>query len=399
MRHNMLNCYIDGKKAAIAIVENVIYLMSHSSTWAGVQLDNMLGWKFARRICAVGPVTEARDMQPGYIKELLFDFAGVDARAVIVEGTPEFDAIRANIRRCPGRTRKVTAKVTEPAPAAIQEPEPIAAPEPVTEPAPVATPAPAPKPGTIVHNQFAKVLAAIEDGECVYLYGPAGSGKNVLCEQVAEALGLEFYYTNTVFDKCELAGYTDAMGIYRDTQFYRAFKDGGLFMLDEVDVSIPEALTTINGALSCKYYTFGSELVKRHPDFHCIVAGNTAGTGASEEYNTRAKIDESTRNRFGFVPVNYDPRIEKLSAAGDMEIVEFMRDLRKAAEKTNISIITGYRCMKSLAKAKARIVSGVYSVADALEFFVFKGMDKDERNILFAALEDQTNKYAAAMLY
>lgn len=104
MKHNMLNCYIDGKKAAIAIVENVIYLMSHSSNWAGVHLDNMLGWKFARRICAVGPVTDARDMKPGYIKELLFDFAGVDARAVIVEGTPEFDAIRANIRKCPGRS-------------------------------------------------------------------------------------------------------------------------------------------------------------------------------------------------------------------------------------------------------------------------------------------------------
>lgn len=385
----MLNCYIDGKKSAIAIVENVIYLMSHSANWNDTKLSNMLGWKFARRVCAVGPHDYAPAMVPGYIKEILFDFCGIDAQQVIVEGTPEFDAIRANIRRCPGRTRKGTAKVTEPAPA----PAPAEEPAPVPEPAPA--PAPVQKPAALVHAKFNDILALMKAGKSVYLHGPAGSGKNVICEQIAEAMGLEFYYTNTVFDKCELSGYNDAMGIYRDTQFYRAFKNGGLFMLDEVDVSIPEALTTINGALSCKYYTFGSELVKRHPDFKCIVAGNTAGTGADEMYNTRAKLDESTRNRFAFVPVDYDPRIEKAAAGGDTEIVEFLRDLRKAAKKNNISIITGYRCMKDLADLKNSCIS----VADRLEYLVFKGMDKDERNILFAGLKNPANEYAAAMCY
>ena len=389
MKHNMLNCYIDGKKAAIAIVENVIYLMSHSANWNDTKLDNMLGWKYARRVCSVGPVQDCKDMTPGYIREVLLDFCGINAAAVIVEGTPEFDAIRANIRRCPGRTRKGTAKVTEPAPAPAPAEEPAQVPEPAPAPAPVQ------KPAALVHAKFNDILALMKAGKSVYLHGPAGSGKNVICEQIAEAMGLEFYYTNTVFDKCELSGYNDAMGIYRDTQFYRAFKNGGLFMLDEVDVSIPEALTTINGALSCKYYTFGSELVKRHPDFKCIVAGNTAGTGADEMYNTRAKLDESTRNRFAFVPVDYDPRIEKAAAGGDAAIVEFLRDLRKAAKKNNISIITGYRCMKDLADLKNSCIS----VADRLEYLVFKGMDKDERNILFAGLKNPANEYAAAMCY
>lgn len=385
MKHNFVNCYIDSKKAAIAIIDGVIYLMSHSSSWTGAKLDNMLGWKFARRICAVGPVSNCKDMAPGYIKEILFDFAGIDASSVILEGSPEFDAIRANIRRCPGRTRKGTPK---------QEPQPKKGPEPQPQPDPVPVPAPK-KTEALVHAKFNDILALMKAGKSVYLHGPAGSGKNVICEQIAEALGLEFYYTNTVFDKCELSGYNDAMGIYRDTQFYRAFKNGGLFMLDEVDVSIPEALTTINGALSCKYYTFGSELVKRHPDFKCIVAGNTAGTGASEEYNTRAKLDESTRNRFAFVPVDYDPRIERSAAGNDAEIVEFLRDLRESARKNNISIITGYRCMKDLADLKNSCIS----IADRLEYMVFKGMDRDERNILFAGLKNPANEYAAAMCY
>jgi hypothetical protein len=390
MKHNLLNCYIDGKKAAIAIVNDVIYLFSHTAQWNGERLPNMLGWKYAKRVCNVGPHNYAPAMAPGYISEILHDFAGFPGTpAVIVDGTPEFDAIRANIRKCPGR--KVTGRKTEPKTAPAPVPEPAPVPAPVT----VTTPAPSPAPAKLVHAKFNDILALMNAGKSVYLHGPAGSGKNVICEQIAEAMGLEFYYTNTVFDKCELSGYNDAMGIYRDTQFYRAFKNGGLFMLDEVDVSIPEALTTINGALSCKYYTFGSELVKRHPDFKCIVAGNTAGTGADEMYNTRAKLDESTRNRFAFVPVDYDPRIEKAAAGGDVEILEFMRDLRKAAKKSNISIITGYRCMKDLADLKNTCIS----VADRLEYLVFKGMDKDERNILFAGLKYQSNEYARAMCY
>ena len=367
--------------------------MSHSANWNDAKLNNMLGWKYAKKVVTVGPVTKCSEMAPGYIREILMDFAGIDAQQVILEGTPEFDAIRANIRRCPGRTRKGTAKVTEPAPAPAPAEEPAPVPEPAPEPVPA--PAPAPKPAALVHAKFNDILALMRAGKSVYLHGPAGSGKNVICEQIAEAMGLEFYYTNTVFDKCELSGYNDAMGIYRDTQFYRAFKNGGLFMLDEVDVSIPEALTTINGALSCKYYTFGSELVKRHPDFKCIVAGNTAGTGADEMYNTRAKLDESTRNRFAFVPVDYDPRIEKAAAGGDAVILEFMRDLRKAAKKSNISIITGYRCMKDLADLKNSCIS----IADRLEYLVFKGMDRDERNILFAGMKNPGNEYAAAMCY
>ena len=154
----MLNCYIDGKKAAIAIVENVIYLMSHSANWNDTKLDNMLGWKYARRVCSVGPVQDCKDMTPGYIREVLLDFCGINAAAVIVEGTPEFDAIRANIRRCPGRTRKGTAKVTEPAPAPAPAEEPAQVPEPAPAPAPVQ------KPAALVHAKFNDILALMKAG-------------------------------------------------------------------------------------------------------------------------------------------------------------------------------------------------------------------------------------------
>lgn len=375
--YNKLNCYVNGKIAAVINVGNDWYLGNHTTDWNDIKLPNMYGFKsmyeLGKNIVLPFTADNCKTVVSNRISVVSF----------VIEGTPEYDEIRNNIVRRTVRKVTKTEPKTDPAPVAEPAPEPVK----VTK----TTPAPT----QLVHAKFNDILALMRAGKSVYLHGPAGSGKNVICEQIAEAMGLEFYYTNTVFDKCELSGYNDAMGIYRDTQFYRAFKNGGLFMLDEVDVSIPEALTTINGALSCKYYTFGSELVKRHPDFKCIVAGNTAGTGADEMYNTRAKLDESTRNRFAFVPVDYDPRIEKAAAGNDAEILEFMRDLRKSAKKNNISIITGYRCMKDLHDLKNTCIS----IADRLEYLVFKGMDKDERNILFAGLKNQGNVYAAAMCY
>ena len=383
MKHNMLNCYIDGKKAAIAIVENVIYLMSHSSTWAGVQLDNMLGWKFARRICAVGPVTEARNMQPGYIKELLFDFAGVDARAVIVEGTPEFDAIRANIRKCPGRTRS-------PKPA----PQPAPAPAPVPEPAPV--PAPAKVPGEVRHAIFDEVNAYLNSDDpsdrAVYLFGPAGSGKNVICEQLARENGIEFYYTNSVMDATELEGYRDAAGVYHETEFYRAFVNGGLFMLDEADGSVPEALIRINAALANRYFVFGGTRVKAHPEFRVVAAGNTTGNGATEVYNGRVKLDGATLDRFWGVEMDYDPRVEAKVAKGDTDILQFVRDLRESAARAGIQMILGYRCMKRLANLRGK-VSDARLVAAA----ILKGMDRDEVKIVHDGLRHKDNPFAVAM--
>ena len=51
--------------------------------------------------------------------------------------------------------------------------------------------------------------------------------------------------------------------------------------------------------------------------------------------------------------------------------------------------------MKDLADLKNSCIS----IADRLEYLVFKGMDRDERNILFAGLKNPSNEYAAAMCY
>ena len=50
----------------------------------------------------------------------------------------------------------------------------------------------------VLDPNFANILKLVAAHENVYLYGPAGSGKNTIAEQIAEALGVEFYYQNTL---------------------------------------------------------------------------------------------------------------------------------------------------------------------------------------------------------
>ncbi len=108
----------------------------------------------------------------------------------------------------------------------------------------------------VLHSKFDTVLKFVSANEPVFLTGPAGSGKNVICQQVAKALGLNFYFSNAVTQEYKLTGFTDANGTFHESQFYKAFKNGGVFMLDEMDASIPEVLIILNAAIANRYFDF-----------------------------------------------------------------------------------------------------------------------------------------------
>ena len=114
----------------------------------------------------------------------------------------------------------------------------------------------------VTHEKFETILKFVANNEPVFLAGPAGSGKNVICKQVAEALGLKFYFTNAVTQEYKLTGFTDANGNYQPTQFFKAFTEGGVFMLDEMDASIPEVLIILNAAIANGYFDFPAPIGK-----------------------------------------------------------------------------------------------------------------------------------------
>jgi len=56
------------------------------------------------------------------------------------------------------------------------------------------------------HEKFDRVLQLVSANIPVFLTGEAGTGKNVICKQVAEALKLDFYFTNAVTQEYKLTG-------------------------------------------------------------------------------------------------------------------------------------------------------------------------------------------------
>lgn len=245
----------------------------------------------------------------------------------------------------------------------------------------------------IQHEKFETVLKFVANDEPVFLTGPAGSGKNVLCKQVAEALGLKFYFTNAVTQEYKLTGFTDAMGTYQPTQFYKAFTEGGVFMLDEMDVSIPEVLVILNAAIANRYFDFPAPIgyVEAHPDFRVIAAGNTTGHGADIEYVGRNQLDAASLDRFAVVEIDYSEAIEDSVTLGDKELADFCRDFRKSAKKAGLNIVVSYRAMGRLAK-----MVQILSLEEALDTCLVKGLEKDDIKIIENDLIRQ-NKYRNAL--
>lgn len=248
----------------------------------------------------------------------------------------------------------------------------------------------------VQNPKFEMVLTLLANGENVYLYGPAGSGKNVMCEQLAKALGIPFYYQNTVMTKFDVVGYKNAGGEYEETEFYKAWTGGGLYMLDEIDNAQAEALVTLNAALANGYYTFpGVGMVKKHPDFRCIAAGNTNGEGATEQYCGRYQMDESSRDRFAFVEIDYCTEIEEAICEGHEDVLEFVRALRDASACAHVQLVLGYRCMSRLCK-----YADTFSAKDCLDSFVFKGKDIDSIRLIaskFCDISMMCNVYYKAL--
>lgn len=242
----------------------------------------------------------------------------------------------------------------------------------------------------ITHHQFEKILKLTAKGRACFLTGPAGCGKNVICKQIAEALGLEFYFTNAVTQEYQITGFIDANGNYHATQFYEAFTKGGIFMLDEIDASIPETLIKLNAALANRYFDFPTGRVQAHKDFRVIAAGNTFGTGADIEYTGRYQLDAASLDRFMLIHVDYDEQVELAIAHGDKDMINFIHDFRNALRTADIKHVVSYRAIEALADIKDD-----FETSEAIQFAVLKGLSKDDAKMIARNMET-SNAYTKA---
>ncbi len=223
--------------------------------------------------------------------------------------------------------------------------------------------------GRPAHGSLGLLIQLLNIGEPPYLKGPAGSGKSTAAEMAAESFGLEFYHTGKVDSKYDLIGFKDANGNYQSSSLYAAYKDGGVFLWDEVDASAPDALTAFLNLIEGTSYEFPCGKVKRHPDFKPMAAGNTSMLGADQTYTGRARQDGAFKDRFTEIDWNYDQDME--TALYGRIPSEIVQGIRSKAASLNVRHVISPRATRRLQKFLQ-----IYPTDRAVELAVRNGLDQ-----------------------
>lgn len=237
--------------------------------------------------------------------------------------------------------------------------------------------------GPVKHERYEEIKMCLECNIPIYLAGPAGAGKNFTVEQIANELGWNFYFSNSVQQEYKLTGFIDAGGDYHETEFSKACKEAAegedvIFFLDEMDASIPEVLVLLNAAIANGYFEFPDGKINFSDKVHFVAAGNTVGTGADDMYTGRMVLDQATLDRFAIIEFGYSLKIEMSITSNNAELVDFIHQMRDEAEHKGIRATFSYRCMTMVTKLEK---AGM-ELNMAMKLAVVKGLDKDTINTL-----------------
>jgi len=230
-----------------------------------------------------------------------------------------------------------------------------------------------------VHNQFESILNVANERLHIWLTGTAGAGKTQVCEQVSKALNLPFYSLSVCAQTTEskLLGYNDANGNFVSTIFFEAYKNGGIFLLDEIDNGNANVLSVLNAALANGLCCFASGMVQKHKDFICIAAANTIGTGGNIQYVGRNRIDAATLDRFIMIDFKIDEVLE-MNISPNKEFTKIVQKLREKASKKGMSIIISPRASINGGK----LVNANFSTDEALNMVIFNKLSQQEKEAL-----------------
>ncbi len=194
------------------------------------------------------------------------------------------------------------------------------------------------------HMMFAKLVRYAGAGVNVAMKGPAGSGKTMAAEALAEALELPFYAVplGPQTSKSDLVGYKNGAGDYVRTMLREAYENGGVCLIDEMDAANPAVLTIINSALANGSAGFVDGMVKRHEDCIFVCAMNTFGRGADNLYVGRAQLDAATLDRWVTIEWDYDWAFTREIVQND-EWVSYVEGLSNAAAAAKVRVVIGPR--------------------------------------------------------
>lgn len=183
---------------------------------------------------------------------------------------------------------------------------------------------------TRVNPILPRLITNAKLGMHTMLVGPAGCGKTTAASQLAESLALPFGSV------CLTAGASETWLFGRQTpngfvegQFSKLYRDGGVFLIDEMDAADANLLLSINTALSHNHMLnpMSGETIHRHANFHLIAAANTNGKGSTNVYTGRSRLDAATLDRFVIILMEYDHDLERDLCPND-NLYSFLQSLR-----------------------------------------------------------------------
>ena len=168
------------------------------------------------------------------------------------------------------------------------------------------------------HTELPKLLSFLQLFSQALIVGPTGSGKSTLAKQAADAMNLPYgsFSCNQEASKGELIGFANING-YVESNFLKFYENGGVFLIDEYDAMSASIAVVLNAAFDRSGQIAVPNRSKKpvavkHPDFYCILAGNTWGSG-SLEYQGREMQDMAFLDRFKLcrLQIDYDSNVEQ----------------------------------------------------------------------------------------
>lgn len=168
------------------------------------------------------------------------------------------------------------------------------------------------------HAKLPQLLSFLQLFSQAMIVGPTGSGKSTLAKQAADAMNLPYgsFSCNQEASKGELIGFANING-YVESNFLRFYENGGVFLVDEYDAMSASIAVVLNAAFDRSGQIAvpnrsDKPVAVKHPEFYCILAGNTWGSG-SLEYQGREMQDMAFLDRFKLcrLEINYDSNVEQ----------------------------------------------------------------------------------------
>lgn len=230
------------------------------------------------------------------------------------------------------------------------------------------------------HKNLEQLITMAGQRIPVLLVGMAGTGKTHAGEQVAQALGLSFYAMSVgaQTSKSDIIGYQNANGVYVPTLFRKAFEEGGVFLMDEIDAGNANVLIQVNAALSNGYCAFPDKMVKKHENFIFIASANTYGLGANRLYVGRNQLDAATLDRFAVLDWDVDTSLEKALAGKEPDGLKWFKLVQAVREEVMAQGLRSLITPRATIKGTKLLKSGI-SYEDVLQAVILCSVPQDKQ--------------------